>query len=143
MKFDAVPAADWTGTADRVICVGAAHAFGGTVQALRRLHDVLRGGGRLLFGDAIWQRSPGPEALALFGESVRPLPDLAPGADDVRAELDPPTAGLPAGVPGRARVRLPGAGPLKVCAHGGYLIAAALVAFWSAGTDRVPTHRRG
>ena len=130
VTFDAVPAADWAGTADRVICVGAAHAFGGTVQALRRLHGVLDGNGRLLFGDGIWQQSPGPEALAIFGEHVRPLPDLAeaatavgwrvlhlstadqlewdvfestwrqgrqewlldhpdaPGADDVRAELD-------------------------------------------------------
>jgi len=51
-----------------------------------------------------------------------------------------PPCPLAAGAAGVALLgfHLPRAGPLNVCAHGGYLVAAVLVAFLSAGTDRVP-----
>ena len=80
VTFDAMPAADWSGSADRVICIGAAHAFGGTDQALQSLRRVVAPGGRALFGDGIWQVPPGEEALAMFGQDVRPLTDLAEAA---------------------------------------------------------------
>ena len=66
----------WPGTADRVLCVGAAHAFGGTRAALAALAQAVPGGGRLLFGDAYWSGSPSPAAVDMFGADVLPLPDL-------------------------------------------------------------------
>jgi SAM-dependent methyltransferase len=69
-------AADWQGPADRVICVGAAHAFGGADAALTALTRVVKPGGRLLFGDGCWEHPPTEEAAALFGDSVRAIRDL-------------------------------------------------------------------
>jgi SAM-dependent methyltransferase len=66
----------WPGTADRVLCVGASHAFGGTTAALRALAGQVRPGGRLLFGDGFWAQPPAPEAVGLFGEQTMALPDL-------------------------------------------------------------------
>ena len=69
-------AADWREPADRVLCIGAAHAFGGTVEALTALAELVPPGGRLLFGDGYWERPPTPEALEIFGDEIVPLPDL-------------------------------------------------------------------
>jgi len=66
----------WRGTADRVLCVGSSHAFGGTTAALRALAGHVPAGGRLLFGDGFWARTPSREAVGLFGEETMPLPDL-------------------------------------------------------------------
>jgi SAM-dependent methyltransferase len=66
-------AAVWRETANRVMCVGASHAWGGTKQALLALADLIRPEGRLLFGDACWEGPPTPAAAALFGEHVLPL----------------------------------------------------------------------
>lgn len=63
-------------TADRLICIGAAHAWGGTERALAGLIRLLHPGGRLLFGDGYWQRPPGVDALAIFGSDVLELPAL-------------------------------------------------------------------
>ncbi len=82
VHFAAVPAADWTGTADRAICVGAAHAFGGADAALRMLSAIVRPGGRLLFGDGIWDRPPTAEAREMFGEEVQTLPEAVRTATD-------------------------------------------------------------
>lgn len=49
---------DWEAPADLVICIGAAHAFGTGAEALRALYGLVRPGGRLLFGDAVWNRVP-------------------------------------------------------------------------------------
>jgi SAM-dependent methyltransferase len=68
--------AAWRGTADRVLCVGASHAFGGTRAALSALTQVVPDGGRLLFGDGCWDTTPSPAAMEIFGAEVRPLPDL-------------------------------------------------------------------
>lgn len=62
--------------ADRVLCVGAAHAFGGTAAALKALTDFVRPGGRLLFGDAAWEGPPTAAATEIFGEDVMSLADL-------------------------------------------------------------------
>jgi cyclopropane fatty-acyl-phospholipid synthase-like methyltransferase len=64
------------GTADRILCVGASHAFGGTGTALRALAGHVPSGGRLLFGGGFRAQPPSSEALGLFGEETVPLPDL-------------------------------------------------------------------
>lgn len=68
-------AADWQERADRVLCIGAAHAFGGSERALRALADVAHAGGRVLFGDACWPVAPISAAREMFAE-VLPLPEL-------------------------------------------------------------------
>lgn len=55
---------DWAEPADLVICIGAAHAFGTGADALRELFKLVRPGGRLLFGDGIWNRLPSEAELA-------------------------------------------------------------------------------
>lgn len=69
-------AAAWQEPADRVLCIGAAHAFGGTAGALKALADFVRPGGRLLFGDGYWERPPTSEAAEIFGDETMPLADL-------------------------------------------------------------------
>lgn len=68
VQFTGESVADWGGTADRVLCVGAAHAFGGTGPALAALAQVVPPGGRLLFGDAYWEGVPSAAAIEIFGE---------------------------------------------------------------------------
>ncbi|HEX5993731.1 MAG TPA: methyltransferase domain-containing protein [Jiangellales bacterium] len=69
-------AAAWREPADRVVCVGASHAFGGSVAALKALADLVGPGGRLLFGDGYWERPPTSEAVELLGQDIRHLADL-------------------------------------------------------------------
>lgn len=69
-------AAAWTGTADRVLCVGSSHAFGGTRAALDRLARAVAPGGRLLFGDGGWAVPPTPAALEIIGPGILPLTQL-------------------------------------------------------------------
>jgi SAM-dependent methyltransferase len=76
VQFVRADAPAWQGTADRVLCVGASHAFGGTAAALRALAGHVPSGGRLLFGDGFWAQPPSREAARLFGEQTMPLPDL-------------------------------------------------------------------
>jgi SAM-dependent methyltransferase len=76
VEFIEANVASWRGTADRVLCVGAPHAFGGTVQALRALAEVVAPGGRVLFGDGFWERAPGPAAIKFFGAGTLGLPGL-------------------------------------------------------------------
>jgi cyclopropane fatty-acyl-phospholipid synthase-like methyltransferase len=76
VQFVKADAAAWQGTADRMLCVGASHAFGGTAAALRALAGHVPSGGRLLFGDCFWAQPPSREAVDLFGEETMPLPDL-------------------------------------------------------------------
>ena len=76
VQFIKTDVSGWRGTADRVLCVGASHAFGGTAAALRALAGHVPPGGRLLFGDCFWAQPPSREAVGLFGEETVPLPDL-------------------------------------------------------------------
>ena len=76
VEFAEADAAAWRGSVDRALCVGASHAFGGTSAALTALAEVVPAGGRLLFGDAFWEREPSEAALAIFGDAVLPLPGL-------------------------------------------------------------------
>lgn len=73
-------AATWTGTADRALCTGAAHVYGGTRAALAALAKVVPRGGRLLYGDGCWPGPPTAAALEIFGDDVLPLPDLVAAA---------------------------------------------------------------
>ena len=73
-------AQDWRAPAEVVLCVGAAHAWGGAEPALAALRELVGDGGRLLFGDGCWERPPTDAAAALFGEDVMALEDLAAAA---------------------------------------------------------------
>jgi SAM-dependent methyltransferase len=76
VEFIEANAAAWRGTADRVLCIGAPQAFGGTVQALRALTETVAPDGRVLFGDGFWERAPGPAAVKFFGNRTLGLPGL-------------------------------------------------------------------
>jgi SAM-dependent methyltransferase len=76
------PAAEWVKPADRVICIGASHAWGGTASALQALSALVRPGGRLLFGDGCWEDEPTPDALAIFGPEVLGLTEVIEHALD-------------------------------------------------------------
>jgi cyclopropane fatty-acyl-phospholipid synthase-like methyltransferase len=76
ITFVAQDASTWTTPADRILCIGAAHAWGGSSAALQRLHGLVRPGGRLLFGDGCWERPPTATAATLFGDSLLTLAGL-------------------------------------------------------------------
>jgi cyclopropane fatty-acyl-phospholipid synthase-like methyltransferase len=71
----------WSQPADRVLCIGASHAWGGTENALAALADVVGQGGRLLFGDGCWAREPTEAAAAIFGASVLSLAEVVSQAE--------------------------------------------------------------
>ena len=76
VQFTEADVSGWDGAADRVLCVGASHALGGTAAALDALAGVVPAGGRLLFGDGYWETAPSAAATELFGEQVLPLAGL-------------------------------------------------------------------
>ena len=76
VEFTQADAAAWRSTADRALCVGASHIFGGTEPALKALTQVTAPAGRLLFGDGYWAGAPSPAAITIFGETVPSLPQL-------------------------------------------------------------------
>lgn len=76
VTFSAADTSGWEIHGDRIICVGASHAWGGTREALGALGGLLRPHGRVLFGDGYWERAPGEAATAMFGAEVLALPDL-------------------------------------------------------------------
>lgn len=76
VRFLQEPAGEWAEPADRVLCVGASHAWGGSQRALSELAKVLEPGGTVLFGDGCWERPPTGAAWGLFGGSVRPLAEI-------------------------------------------------------------------
>lgn len=69
-------AVDWHQPAGRVICVGAAHAWGGAEAALTAVAQLVQPGGQVLFGDGCWERPPTKEAVDLFGPAVLTLGEL-------------------------------------------------------------------
>jgi cyclopropane fatty-acyl-phospholipid synthase-like methyltransferase len=75
-EFTQADAAAWRGVADRALCVGASHAFGGTEPALKALTQVTAPAGRLLFGDGYWASTPSSDATTIFGDAVPSLPQL-------------------------------------------------------------------
>ncbi|MFD0267821.1 SAM-dependent methyltransferase [Streptomyces sp. NPDC127106] len=67
---------------DLVISVGATHAFGGLVPTLAAARGHMAPGGRVLIGEAFWDRDPSPAAVETFGD----LADLATTVDRVVAD---------------------------------------------------------
>ncbi|HXY46386.1 MAG TPA: class I SAM-dependent methyltransferase [Thermoplasmata archaeon] len=83
VTFVARDATKFDGTADRVLCIGAAHAWGATGSALARLRERTVPKGLLLFGDGFWARPPTRRLLEVFGNqesSVEAIADRARGA---------------------------------------------------------------
>ena len=78
LRFEVADAAEWSGTADAAICVGASHAFGGSVAMLTRLAVVVPHG-LAIVGDGVWQAPPSAWCLETFGE-------LLDGPDALAAE---------------------------------------------------------
>jgi cyclopropane fatty-acyl-phospholipid synthase-like methyltransferase len=76
VTFVGQEAATWREPADRVMCVGAAQAFGSTVDALDALARLVRPGARLLFGEGFWERPTTLAATEILGEEITPLPEL-------------------------------------------------------------------
>jgi SAM-dependent methyltransferase len=76
---------DWSEPADLVICIGSAHAFGTASQALAALAPLVRPGGRLVFGDCVWEREPSEAELGAMWPGTGAgdwllLPDLVDAA---------------------------------------------------------------
>ncbi len=76
VTFVRAQAGAWDAPADRVLCIGASHAWGGTPHALTALAGIVPPGGRLLFGDGCWENPPTKAATAIFGDDVESLLDL-------------------------------------------------------------------
>jgi hypothetical protein len=70
-------ATKYDGSADRVLCIGAAHAWGGTEAALSRLRSKTAPKGLLLFGDGFWMRAPAKRLVETFGPLSSSLDELA------------------------------------------------------------------
>jgi cyclopropane fatty-acyl-phospholipid synthase-like methyltransferase len=73
VAFVTEDASRWTESADRLVCIGASHAWVGSAQALQGLRNVVRPGGRVVFGDGCWEQAPTSAASQLFGDDVLPL----------------------------------------------------------------------
>ena len=69
-------AKSWNEPADRLLCVGASHAWGGNARALNSLRSLVRPGGRLIFGDGCWSSPPTADAASLFGDAILGLDAL-------------------------------------------------------------------
>lgn len=67
--------------ADRLLCVGASHAWPSPTEALAGLAALAKPGARLLFGDGVWEREPPAAAREVFGDEVPLLADLVAAAE--------------------------------------------------------------
>jgi SAM-dependent methyltransferase len=76
-------AREWTAPADRVICIGASHAWGTTEDSLEALSKLVVPGGRVLYGDGCWEGAVTKPAHRIFGDNVRPLADVVAAATAV------------------------------------------------------------
>ena len=76
VTFVAHDASKYDGVGDRVLCIGAAHAWGGTETALVRLRAKTVPKGRLLFGDGFWTRPPPKRLVEVFGPLTSSLEAL-------------------------------------------------------------------
>lgn len=76
VTFVEASAVGWDAPADRVLCIGATHAWGGSTDAIAALAPMVRPGGLLLLGDGFWARQPSEAAVEIFGPEVLSLADL-------------------------------------------------------------------
>lgn len=70
---------------DLVLCVGAAHAFGGLLPTLKAVRRHLAPGGTALIGDAFWEREPGQGTLDA-GFAADDFTDLGTTVDRIVAD---------------------------------------------------------
>lgn len=70
VRFVARKAADWRGSADRAMCIGSTHAFGGLEPTLRALAAIVPANGRALLGEGYWATEPTAAAAELFGDAI-------------------------------------------------------------------------
>jgi len=77
VAFGNAPATAVDRQADLVICVGASHAFGGPRAALTALIQHVRPGGRLFFGEGLWNPQVKVAQPDLVWADLFDLPDLA------------------------------------------------------------------
>jgi SAM-dependent methyltransferase len=68
--------------ADALICIGSDHAWGTQADALAAVRDLVRPGGRVVFGSGFWERPPSVEEAAALDMEPGSLPDL-PGLVDL------------------------------------------------------------
>lgn len=76
VSFREVDGKEFDGQADVVICVGASHAFGTATEALAALKRLVRPGGRLLFGDGLWDPAAPVAKPDLVWEDMFEMPTL-------------------------------------------------------------------
>lgn len=76
VKFVCASLLDYSGPADRAVCIGADHAWGGASVALSGLRPKVSPGGLLLFGCGYWRNSPSPRLVEMFGNLPRSLEAL-------------------------------------------------------------------
>ncbi len=81
VAFRVGDAAQVTGPVDAAICIGASQVWGGFAAALTALAGIVRPGGRLLLGEAIWSRPPEPAATAALGGDPAEMPYLGEVVD--------------------------------------------------------------
>lgn len=86
VKWVQADAATWSGGPfDAVLCVGASHAFGGTVATLEAVRRLVRPGGRVLLGDTVWEAAPTAAAQEALGAGPDDFADLAGLVAQVRS----------------------------------------------------------
>ncbi len=91
-SFDVGDIAAWQTPADTIVCVGATHAFGGTVDAISTLAPRARR--QLIVADAAWMGEPDDWCRATFGE-LPTVDDVADTAAQIGfASLDLSTSAL-------------------------------------------------
>lgn len=67
VTFVAHDAPKYEGAGDRLFCIGASHAWGGTDAALRKLRQRIVPKGLLLFGEGFWMQPPSRRWVEVFG----------------------------------------------------------------------------
>ena len=77
VRLECTDVAGWSDEVDIAVVIGASHAWGGTKAALDAIWPLLRPGGRLLFGEGIWQQPPTPSALAALDAHADDYTSLA------------------------------------------------------------------
>lgn len=94
VTFEERDAREIAGTFDAVVCVGASHVWAPPAEeaqplsygpALAALRALLRPGGRLVYADAIWSRTPTAEAVSALGgrdDEFLPLHEVVTVARD-------------------------------------------------------------
>ena len=76
VHFVHADSAAWDQPADRVLCIGASHAWASVELAMHALAQMVLPGGRVLFGEGCWEQPPTAAAATLFGEGVVTLAEI-------------------------------------------------------------------